>query len=68
MYFLYMIRYIFWQLYSGAAMSEDGAILLWFESWFRWSLASCLWTSYLISPSLSSFTGEMKIFMVYKTG
>ena len=46
-------------------MSEVGAILLRFEYWFNQLLASGLWTSYLISPSLSFFTGKMEILMVY---
>lgn len=38
----FMTWYISWQLPKYVEMSEVGAILLWFEFWFHWLLASCL--------------------------
>lgn len=51
MYFL--IWYISWQLHNCGAMSEVAAILLWFEFWFHWLLASCLMDKASFSKSVS---------------
>lgn len=58
-----MIQYS-WQLYYGVKVSEIGAILIRFEYWFHWLLAHAFGQVYLISPSLTFFTGKMDMLIV----